>query len=204
MNVLGLMCSHRRDGNTNDLLDAVLNRVAESPDVNVVKETLLDYKIGYVYDCKACSKEGSCVNDGDDMQHVMNRVYEADVVVFGSPVYFYTVSTCLKVFLDRMSCYYYWKADELGGVDKLYGNFREKLAGRGGAVVSVQEETGYDRAQHCIGCMEFNFGFFGWENLGYALGPGGSRGNALKDADAMKQAADLADKIIAFKRQPAA
>ena len=56
------------------------------------------------------------------MKVLMNMVYGTDVVVFGTPVYSYTVSTCLKRFLDMLPCSYYWKADELGGVHKLYGN----------------------------------------------------------------------------------
>jgi multimeric flavodoxin WrbA len=194
------MCSHRRDGNTNDLLDVVLESAATHDGVTVTKTVLLDYRLGYIQNCRECSTAGKCVNDGDDMQTLMDQIYKADAVVFGTPVYFYTVSSCLKTFLDRMSCYYYWKADELGGVDKLYSDFREKVSGRAGAVLSVQEEQGYERAQHCIGCMEFNFGFFGWEYLGYVLGPGGSRGNALKSEEAVGEARELGGKIAEWRR----
>lgn len=198
MNVLGLMGSHRTDGNTNDLLETVLAS-AQTRGAKTEKVVLIEQRIGLIQNCRACTEAGRCVNDGDAMQGVMEKIYAADVVVMATPVYYYTISSCLKTFIDRTSCYYYWKADELGGVDKRYEDFRRRIAGRAAAMVCVQEEDGYSRASHCLGALERCFEFYGWENLGYVLATGGSRGTTRSNPNAVREAQELGVKLADWR-----
>jgi len=50
--------------------------------------------------CMMCHELGEC-RIKDDMQLVYGRILEADGVVFGSPVYFWSVSGQAKVLMDR-------------------------------------------------------------------------------------------------------
>ena len=55
--------------------------------------------------CLACQKTGKCVIK-DDIAPLIDTVRNADVLVFASPVYYYSVSGQLKTFLDRMNPIY--------------------------------------------------------------------------------------------------
>ena len=52
--------------------------------------------------CEACSLNGTCVND-DDVPSLVDRMKEADGIVFASPVYIDNVSGQMKVFFDRLA-----------------------------------------------------------------------------------------------------
>lgn len=61
-----------------------------------------DLNLKFCTGCVACQKIGKCVlNDG------MNEIYEtvriSDVLVFATPVYYYSVCGQLKTFLDRLN-----------------------------------------------------------------------------------------------------
>jgi multimeric flavodoxin WrbA len=51
--------------------------------------------------CGMCFETGSCVV-GDDMQELYAMLARADAVIFGSPVYFGSVSAQTKAVMDRM------------------------------------------------------------------------------------------------------
>ncbi len=52
--------------------------------------------------CEACSLNGICVND-DDIPPLLDRMREADGIIFASPVYIDNVSGQMKVFFDRLA-----------------------------------------------------------------------------------------------------
>ncbi len=59
-----------------------------------------DKKINYCLGCGSCYKTNKCVQK-DDMAEVLDKMVEADVLVFGTPVYFYTIDAQLKTLIDR-------------------------------------------------------------------------------------------------------
>lgn len=187
MHVLGIMGSARRDGNTNDLLDVVLQSAAAAG-ASTHKIVLADYRIEHIGNCQVCKAAGRCVNADDDFRSLMDQVFAADVIVFGSPVYWYSVAGRLKVFLDRWSCCIYENNDA----------FIARLKPKAGAVVAVQEESSYDRAAHCIEALKMTLGYGGGTWLGYVLGPGGKRGTALKHAPTVAAARALGEKAAHF------
>jgi multimeric flavodoxin WrbA len=194
MQVLGIMSSARRDGNTNDLLDVVLGAAAAGG-AATEKIVLADYRVEHIGNCQVCKTQGRCVNAADDFRPLMDKVFAADVIVFGSPVYWYSVAGRLKVFLDRWSCCIYEDNDA----------FVAKLKSKAGAVVAVQEESTYDRAAHCIEALKMTIGYGGGTWLGYVLGPGGKRGTALKHEPAVAAARELGRKAAQFAlKAPAA
>ncbi|MCS7225072.1 MAG: flavodoxin family protein [Armatimonadetes bacterium] len=188
--VLGIMGSSRRDGNTNDLLDVAL-KAAEEEGASVSKIVLLDYTLHHIQDCKVCKMRGACVNE-DDLMKLISPLLEADVHIWASPVYWYSVSGLTKVLLDRFSCFLYWYPEV---------RFAERMAGKGAAIITVQEETGVERAQDLLGCLQKSFAFLKQEYLGFVLGPGGKRGTALKDQEAVRQARELGKRCAHFVRK---
>ncbi len=50
--------------------------------------------------CYGCRNTHVCVRK-DDMQEILPKLIEADVIVFASPVYFYSISGQMKCMIDR-------------------------------------------------------------------------------------------------------
>jgi multimeric flavodoxin WrbA len=63
---------------------------------------LCDYRVTPCTACDACSLNGVCVND-DDVPSIIERMKEADGIVFASPVYIDNVSGQMKMFFDRLA-----------------------------------------------------------------------------------------------------
>ncbi len=102
MNVLALQASPRREGNTATLARAFLEGL-EAAGAQQVREVFLDgLDIRACTACDACLEtERFCVFE-DDMQPLYRQFIEADLVVLASPVYWWSISAQLKVFIDRL------------------------------------------------------------------------------------------------------
>lgn len=74
-----------------------------SNEVEIV--SLRDKSIGFCRGCLACLKLGKCVID-DDAVEIAEKMKSADVLVFATPVYYYSVSGQLKTMLDRANSLY--------------------------------------------------------------------------------------------------
>lgn len=99
-NVLVLMGSPRKRGNTDRLSDELI-RGAQEAGHQVEKICLKDRKINSCLDCGACQRNGGPCVQKDDMGDIYEKWLAADVVVLASPVYFYTWSAQMKAVLDR-------------------------------------------------------------------------------------------------------
>jgi len=183
MQILGLMGSSRRDGNTNDLLDAALRGASEAG-AQVEKVLLPDYKLHHIYNCKDCKQRGAC--EEDDFPILRDKISAADGLIWASPLYWFTVSGLTKVLLDRLCCIMYLDT---------YEAFIEKMKGRLAATLCVMEETDFNKARHLLGTMEMVYEYCQWSNLGYVVGLGGSRGTILKHTDTLRQAYELGEKM---------
>jgi multimeric flavodoxin WrbA len=100
MNILGIVGSPRLNGNTEILMNETLNAASKAgweTDTFLMSEK----QVAPCDACGACFQVGSCVVQ-DDMQELYEKLDRADAVVFGSPVYFGTVSAQMKAVMDRM------------------------------------------------------------------------------------------------------
>lgn len=92
-----------RQGNTKFAIETVANGMRENisgAEVEIV--SLSDKKINCCIGCDNCRKnDGACVFD-DDMTDIIKKVRDADVLVFGSPVYWWGITAQLKTVIDRM------------------------------------------------------------------------------------------------------
>ena len=97
--VLGIMGSPRRGGNTDLLMDAVLEG-AGSAGARTEKVYLRDLAIGPCLGCDRCRKTGECAQK-DDMRPLLEKMDSSGAWVLGSPVYYWGPSAQLKAFVDR-------------------------------------------------------------------------------------------------------
>ncbi len=52
--------------------------------------------------CRGCYKTGKCVQKGDIVNKITQKIYEADGLIVGSPVYYASINGTLKCLLDRV------------------------------------------------------------------------------------------------------
>ena len=105
MKILAINASYRgNQGYTRVLLDKLVKgATAAGGDCEIV--TLTRYKINHCLGCDKCqTKEHylTCVqNDADDVQKIFQKMAEADLLIFATPVYVLGISPLLKMLLDR-------------------------------------------------------------------------------------------------------
>ncbi|MBQ6635759.1 MAG: flavodoxin family protein [Lachnospiraceae bacterium] len=97
--VLILSSNPRKDGNS-DILCHRFMEGAEKAGHKVELISLYDHKIGFCRACYACFKTGKCVLK-DDMEAILDRMQEADVIVAATPTYSLTMNGMLKTTIDR-------------------------------------------------------------------------------------------------------
>lgn len=62
-------------------------------------------KIAFCTGCLACQKKGKCVIK-DDANAITEKMKNADVIAFATPIYYYEMSGQLKTMLDRANSLY--------------------------------------------------------------------------------------------------
>ena len=98
-NILVISSSLRNRSNSEILADAFI-KGAEAAGHNVEKVSLKNKSIAFCKGCLACQKIGTCVIK-DDAPAITEKMCQADVIVFATPVYYYGMSGQLKTMLDR-------------------------------------------------------------------------------------------------------
>lgn len=102
--VLVITSSFRKGGNSNTLAERFANGAKEARnEVEVI--SLEDKTIGFCKGCLACGKTQKCVIQ-DDAIAIAEKMKEAEVIAFASPVYYYSISGQLKTMLDRVNSLY--------------------------------------------------------------------------------------------------
>ena len=72
---------------------------------DVEKVSLVGKDIQFCRGCFACQKRGRCVIK-DDVNDIMAKVLEADVVCWATPIYYYEMSGQMKTLIDRLNSMY--------------------------------------------------------------------------------------------------
>lgn len=72
---------------------------------DVEKISLAGKNIQFCKGCLACQKLGRCVIN-DDVNDIMAKVLQADVICWATPIYYYEMSGQMKTLLDRMNPLY--------------------------------------------------------------------------------------------------
>lgn len=86
--------------NTATLVKEVI-RGAQDAGAETVVFDLYDMNIKPCQGCFVCRKTGHCVMQ-DDFQNLFKHIVDADVVIFGSPVYIGQISAQMKLLWDRL------------------------------------------------------------------------------------------------------
>ena len=94
-----------RGGSNSDILAHECEKGAIEAGHDVEYISLKGKEIKYCIGCLACQSKGSCVLK-DDVADIMNKVKNAEVIVYATPIYYYEMSGQMKTLLDRLNPLY--------------------------------------------------------------------------------------------------
>lgn len=99
MKIVVLAGSPHKKGTSNTLVSEFVKGAEETgKSVEIIDLAHID--IHPCMGCDACGMNGDCIQN-DKGNEILNKVIEADAIIFASPVYYYNVSSQLKMMIDR-------------------------------------------------------------------------------------------------------
>ncbi|HOP66177.1 MAG TPA: flavodoxin family protein [Methanoregulaceae archaeon] len=102
--VLAFAGSPRRGGNSETLLDWVLDAMKKEGDVEIEKIALTEADVHPCKGCNACEVLNKCVQrDGMDILH--DKIIEADCMVLAAPIYCMGICSQAKALIDRFQVF---------------------------------------------------------------------------------------------------
>lgn len=100
--ILVIQGGGRPNGNTAQLVDSFI-KGAEDAGHSVDKISLLKNEVKGCLGCNACRYGKPCVQK-DAFNDMIPKIKSADCIVFASPLYFWTISSRIKAFIERFYC----------------------------------------------------------------------------------------------------
>ena len=94
-----------RNNSNSEILAHEMEKGAKEAGNEVEFVTLKDKEINFCKGCMACQKIGRCVID-DDVNPILEKMKNAEVIVWATPVYYYEMSGQMKTLIDRANALY--------------------------------------------------------------------------------------------------
>ena len=99
-----VISSSLRNGSNSEILAREFAKGASIKN-NVEYISLKDINLKFCLGCLSCQRTGKCVIN-DDVKEYLEKISSADILVFATPIYYYSMSGQLKTFLDRLNPLY--------------------------------------------------------------------------------------------------
>ncbi len=173
MNILALVGSPRKGSNTDLLVNAIIEGAAAN-NHSASKVYLYNVDIAPCVDCKACKTGNYKCALGDDMQTLYRKLEEADVIVFGTPLYWYGPTAKMKLLLDRLRPFV----------------ASGKLKGKR-AVLVIPSEEGADACKFAVGMFKLSFKYLGVDLVGKLLPKASGRAEVKEQPQTLMEAFKL-------------
>lgn len=171
--------SPRKNGNSFAMTEAFI-KAAEAKGHTVTRFDAADMTIGGCHACETCYKTGKACSFDDDFNTIAPAALDADVIVFSTPVYWYSIPAQIKAVLDKMYAFC------VAGKD---------IAGKGCAIIACCEEDDRTVLDGVRVPIERSAALMKWQMIGEVLVPGVLNVGDIEQTDGCKQAAELANAI---------
>ncbi|MDE6302090.1 MAG: flavodoxin family protein, partial [Clostridia bacterium] len=135
-------------------------------------------KVGGCHACMTCYKTGKACSFDDDFNEIAPSILEADVVVFTTPVYWYTFPAQIKGLFDRLFSFC------VAG---------KKIEGKECALITCCEEHDMSVMDGVRIPYEKSIALLKWRSIGEVLIPGVYNEGDINNTDGCKKAAELAN-----------
>lgn len=100
--ILVILGGGRANGNTAQLAEAFIKGATKAGH-HTELVSLNKITVNGCLGCNACRYGKPCVQK-DDFHSLVPKIKEADLIVFASPLYFWTLSSKIKAFIERFYC----------------------------------------------------------------------------------------------------
>ena len=177
MRILGLVGSPRKGGNTDLLVSRILAGADASKHLTE-KVHLYPLDISPCIDCRSCQKGKFQCAVEDDMKRLYPKLEGADVIVFGTPLYWYGPTGKMKLMMDRLRPFV----------------ASRKLKGKK-AIVVVPSEEGADACGYLVGMFKLSFEYLGIALADKMLVKAYEKAEVNKQPETLNRAFELGKKL---------
>ena len=205
MKLMAITGSPRKGGNTELLVDHVVEGFRSTGDVAVEKCFIVDKNIEHCTGCMTCvfpsPGTGQCMID-DDMAAILECMKESDAFIFGSPNHMRTITAPLLNFLTRMLPLLVFRVhyDEQG--NRVGGEMSSAIQGKKAAMVISQGEP-FFCSSLVYEVLENNLNDFRLQRVGNIISMGNAeKGEVLAKKDDLKKAFDLGVHLATVTSHP--
>ncbi len=198
INLLSISASPVEQSSTDIILKRLADSIASSvQDQFQVSTTFVKLNVLQFIPCQSCGESPTpkfCFFD-DDLTDIYTKLERCDCLLFGSPVYFDSVSAQAKMFIDRFNCF---RPPDFNDTDPNRHFIRRLKRKRPGAMVLVGGQRGWFE-----GARRVVAGFFKWvevtnEGMIKYCSPNFTRpGSVSGDKETLAQADELGQKLAA-------
>jgi multimeric flavodoxin WrbA len=178
MKILAFVGSPRKGSNTDLVVNAILQGAEENKH-KVEKVYLYDEDIKPCQDCKVCKKETFTCTTKDAMQRLYPLIEEAEVLVFGTPLYWYGASAKMKLLIDRLRPYI--------ASNKL----KDKKT-----VLVIPSEDGPEACSYAVGMFNLSFKYLNLNLVATVLPKATKRAEVQEQPETLKAAKEIGKNLI--------
>lgn len=179
--ILGIIGSPRKKGNTDVLVSEIL-KGAKSRGAEIESIYLGDLTIKECDGCHVCWKGKPCCKQ-DDMLPIYSKLIDSDIIIFGTPVYWYGPTALMKAVIDRLV---YFNCPEN----------RKQIQGKKVIIAVPFEEENPETAAPLVTFFEKCFEYLEWELVAKLIVGGVTkRGEIAQKKEMMIHAFELGKKL---------
>ena len=179
--ILGVVGSPRKNGNTHILVSRILDGAKEK---GAIVDIIFLNELN-IQECNGCHecREGKQCSKKDDMNKIYQMIIESDVIVFGTPVYWYGPTALMKGFIDR---FVYFNCPDN----------RVKIEGKSAVIAVPFEEETPGTADLLIAFFEKSLQYLQMNLVGKIIVPGvNKKGEILEKHDSLKESYELGKRL---------
>ena len=177
MKILALIGSPRRGSNTDTLVEHIL-RGSETRGHTSEKLYLYDYKISPCLDCRNCKRGNYVCTVKDGMQEIYPKMEAADLIIFGTPLYWYGPTGKMKLLIDRLRPFI----------------TNAKLNDKKAVIVTPSEE-GPKACDPLLEMFRMSFNYLGMEFAGKIFATAYEKGEILENQKELKKAYEFGSSL---------
>ena len=176
-NILILEGSPRSNGNSDMLAEAFASGDrTKGHEVSIIKVS--GYKVNGCFACEMCWSMGTPCVQSDDMEKIFPEIEQADVIVFASPLYFFSWPTQIKSVIDRLYAYAVEKSER-------------SLAGKECALLLTAATDVRDELKGMQESYQILADFMCWHSIGQVIAYGVDKKGDIRDTEYLEQAKGL-------------
>lgn len=115
MKLLFLNGSPRVNGNTKSVLKLMESKLLSKGEIEFLD--ICNLKLSGCIACDSCKKNNGQCFTNDDTNKIIDKIEQSDVIIFGTPVYWWGISSQLKMVVDKL----YSRVEKISGFSKKVG-----------------------------------------------------------------------------------